>query len=158
MSLKQPAKVLKTYLPKRYELRIVAEGRNRKPEVSSPDRAASIFEAFLEGKTQEHFVVLCLDSRGKAVGISTVHIGTLNMSPVGLRELFRIALTLNAASIMVAHNHPSGDPSPSPEDIEVTRKIVEAGNLLGIPCQDHIIIGEGGRFVSLYRKGYMPSD
>lgn len=149
--------VLQRYLPTRYTMHVVAEGRVRKPVLDGPDTAAKMFCTYLEREVQEHFVVMCMDSRNRAVGIATVHIGTLNMSPVGLRDLFRYAIAMNAASIIVAHNHPSGDPTPSPEDVAVTRSIVKAGKLLDIPCQDHIITGEDGQFVSLYRKGLMPS-
>ncbi len=90
---------------------------------------------------REHFVVVILDSKNQIQRIAPVHIGTVNMSLVGPREVFREAIRDGASSIIVAHNHPSGDPSPSPEDIEITDKLVEIGKMLDIPVLDHIIIG-----------------
>lgn len=101
---------------------------------------------------REHFVVVILDSKSQIQRIAPVHIGTVNMSIVGAREVFREAIRDGASSIIVAHNHPSGDPTPSPEDIEVTDKLVEIGKMLDIPVLDHIIIGYD-KFISFERKG-----
>ncbi len=81
-----------------------------------------------------------------------VFVGTLNQTAVHPREIFHQAIRHHAASILVAHNHPSGDPTPSPEDIDFTKKLVEAGNTIGIPVQDHLVIGRG-RYVSLRQNG-----
>lgn len=109
---------------------------------------------FLRLEKREHFVVVILDSKSQIQRIAPVHIGTVNMSVVGGREVFREAIRDGASSIIVAHNHPSGDPTPSPEDIEVTDKLVEIGIMLDIPVLDHIIIGYD-RFVSFQRKGLL---
>jgi DNA repair protein RadC len=107
---------------------------------------------YLREEKREHFVVITLDSKNQIQRIAPVHIGTVNMTIVGAREVFREAIRDGASSIIVAHNHPSGDPTPSPEDIEVTGKLVEVGKLLDIPVIDHIIIGFD-RFTSFAKKG-----
>ena len=93
---------------------------------------------------REHFVVLCLSVRRKLIARETVSVGTLSASLVYPREIFKPAIMANAASIIVAHNHPSGDHCPSAEDREVTRRIQRAGELLGIPLADHIVISSTG--------------
>jgi DNA repair protein RadC len=102
---------------------------------------------------REYFVVLMLDTKNRVIGLNTVHIGTINSSLVSTRETFKPALLANATAVILAHNHPSGDPTPSPEDVAVTRKLVEAGQLLDIEVLDHIIIGDEGRSVSLKDRG-----
>ena len=97
---------------------------------------------YLRHEKREHFIAVLLDTKMQIMRVSTIHIGSLDMAPVGFREVFRDAIRDGAAQIIVAHNHPSGDPTPSTEDIEVTAKLVDAGELLGIPVLDHIIIGE----------------
>ncbi len=127
--------------------------RGELPEV---DRPEDIFNrlSYLQNEKREHFLVVLLDSKGQITRIAPIHIGTINMSIVGAREVFREAVRDGASSIIVAHNHPSGDPSPSPEDIEVTSKLIEVGDLLDIPVLDHIIIGYG-EFTSLSRSGLL---
>jgi DNA repair protein RadC len=118
--------------------------------------AKDVYEHFrrLAVEKQEHFCAACLDSKNNVVSTVTVHIGTVNMSVVGPREVFREAVRENAAALVVAHNHPSGDPSPSPEDIAVTRKLVEVGKILDIPLLDHVIVGDE-RFYSMRDKGLL---
>jgi DNA repair protein RadC len=103
---------------------------------------------------KEHFMVLHLDTKNQVIGEEVVSIGSLNASIVHPREIFKTALKRSAASIICAHNHPSGDPAPSREDIEVTARLVEAGKLLGVDVLDHIIIGDN-RFSSLKEQGCM---
>lgn len=107
---------------------------------------------FLEGEKQEKFCAAYLDSKNQPISTVTVHVGTVNMSIVGPREVFREAVRENAAALVVAHNHPSGDPSPSPEDIAVTKRLSEVGRLLDIPLLDHVIIGNG-RYFSMQKEG-----
>ena len=102
--------------------------------------------------TQEHFVVLFLNTKNHVIGHETIFIGSLNASIVHPREVFQAALRRNCASIICLHNHPSGDPHPSPEDVEVTRRLVEAGKILGIDVLDHVIIGDR-RYASMKEKG-----
>jgi DNA repair protein RadC len=101
---------------------------------------------------QEHFRVLYLDTRNRLLGSETVYVGSLNASHIRVGEIFRDAVKRNCAAIIVVHNHPSGDPSPSPEDVAVTRQIVAAGRLLDIEALDHLVIGQQ-RFVSLRERG-----
>jgi len=111
--------------------------------VTQAREAARLFREFLGDVPEEHFLLMVLDARRRAIGINEVSVGTLSASLVHPREVFRAAILLNGAAIIVAHNHPSGDPTPSAEDREATRRIQRAGELLGIPMADHIIIGEG---------------
>ena len=108
----------------------------------------------LKGEKQEHFMAIALDAKNKVITSETIHIGTLSMSIVGPREIFRFAVREGASCLAVAHNHPSGDPTPSPEDLEVTRKLVEVGKMLDIPLIDHIIVGDP-KVVSFARQGLL---
>ena len=120
--------------------------------VRSPADVAQLLMAELSHLEQENFRVLHLDTRNRLIGSETVYIGTLNASHIRVSEVFREATRLNCAAIIVAHNHPSGNPTPSPEDVEVTRQLVAAGNLLDIELLDHLIVGRQ-RFVSLRERG-----
>lgn len=120
--------------------------------VRSPSDVAQLLMADMAHLQQEHFQVLYLDTRNRLLGSETVYVGSLNASHVRVAEVFRDAVKRNCAAIIVAHNHPSGDPTPSPEDVEVTRQLVAAGNLLDIEVLDHLVIGQQ-RFVSLRERG-----
>lgn len=120
-------------------------------KIGGPRQVYEIGRQLLADADREHFVVLLLNTQNKPIGVNTVSIGTLNSSIVHPREVFKPAILASAASIVAMHNHPSGDPEPSDEDIEVTKKLDAAGKLLGIPCRDHVIIGEG-RYVSLRER------
>ena len=96
-------------------------------------------------------MTILLNTRNKVLAVHTVYIGSLNTSMIRVGELFREAIRRSAAAIIVAHNHPSGDPSPSPEDVAVTKQVVEAGKLMDIDVLDHIVIGQG-RWTSLKEK------
>lgn len=125
-------------------------------EVRTIDGPEDVFRLChdLQRQKKEHFVAVLLDSQSGVMRRATIHVGTLTASLVGAREVFREAVRDGASSIVVAHNHPSGDPTPSPEDVQVTRQLVQAGNLLDIPVLDHIVIGDT-RFSSLKRMGLM---
>lgn len=125
---------------------------NEKPTVKSPADAANLLMADMRALEQEHLRTIILDTRNQVLKIHTVYIGTLNTTGVRVGELFREAIRLNAAALIVAHNHPSGDPTPSVDDIHVTRQLVEAGKLLSIDVLDHVVIGEQ-RWVSLKERG-----
>jgi len=120
--------------------------------VRSPSDVAQLLMAEMGHLEQENFRVLYLDTRNRLLGSDTVYIGSLNASHIRVAEVFRDAITRGCAAIIVAHNHPSGDPSPSPEDVAVTRQLVEAGVLLNIEVLDHLVIGQQ-RFVSLRERG-----
>jgi DNA repair protein RadC len=124
-----------------------------KPEASTPEGVARIVSAYLGDADREHFVALLLNIRHRVLGINTVSIGNLTGSLVHPRELFKSAILACAAAIVVAHNHPSGDPEPSAEDIALTRRLSAAGSLLGIELLDHVVVGERGAFVSLRTRG-----
>lgn len=121
--------------------------------IDRPEDAFALFED-LAREPQEMFVAAFLDTKNGLISRRTIHVGTLQASLVGAREIFREAVRENAASVVIAHNHPSGDPEPSPEDIEVTRYLKEAGKLLDIPVVDHIVVGRS-RSVSLAQRGHL---
>jgi len=121
--------------------------------VRSPKDAARYFND-LEHQNQEFFDVIFLNVKNVVIGRKNIFKGSLNSSIVHPREIFKEAVRLSAASIICSHNHPSGDPSPSPEDLEVTKRLVEAGKIVGIEIIDHVIIGHG-KHVSLKEKGYV---
>ncbi|WP_137743748.1 RadC family protein [Robertmurraya siralis] len=122
--------------------------------VRSPEDGYRLLKLFLEEKDREHFIVASLDTKNQPVSINVCHIGSLNASLVHPREVMKSAILSNAASIIVGHNHPSGMSEPSKEDIEVTKRLVEAGKIIGIDVIDHIIVGEDS-FTSLKEKGYI---
>lgn len=122
--------------------------------VRSPEDAAEYMMEDLRFLQQEHFVVLCLNTKNQIIHKQTLFIGSLNSSIVHPRELFKEALRRSAASIICLHNHPSGDPAPSSEDIQVTKRVAECGRLLGIELLDHVIVGDQ-RFESMKEQGFM---
>ncbi len=132
--------------------RIAAASPAERPIINSPTDAASVVMYEMRALDQEVVKVLLLDTRNRLLGVVEVYRGSLNTSMIRVGELFREAIKQNAASIIVAHNHPSGDPSPSPDDVAITRLMVEAGRLLDIEVHDHLIIGQN-RFVSLKERG-----
>lgn len=118
-----------------------------------PSKVADIFRAFIGNTDREIFAAILTDSRNKVIGINQVSVGTLSASLVHPREVFKPAILACAAAIVVAHNHPSGEATPSPEDKVATRRIKEAGELLGIPLLDHVILGEN--FFSFREHGLL---
>jgi DNA repair protein RadC len=111
-----------------------------RPILRSPEEVAAEVRSQLKGKKKEHFVVLCLDTRNRLINHKLVSMGSLDTSIVHPREVFNEAITSRAASVIFAHNHPSGDPEPSKEDVELTRRLAKAGEIMGIDVLDHIII------------------
>ncbi|MGZ4111273.1 MAG: RadC family protein [Tumebacillaceae bacterium] len=134
--------------------RIVRMSSADRPQFLTPTDAAAYMMDRLRFERREHFIVLHLDSKNRLIGEEIVSIGTLDASIVHPREIFKTALKRSAASIICLHNHPSGDPTPSFEDVEVTGRLVEAGQLLGVEVLDHIVIGENC-FLSMKEKGWM---
>lgn len=122
--------------------------------IRSPEDGADYIMEDMRLLKQEHFVALFLNTKNQVIHRQTIFIGSLNASIVHPREVFREAIKRSAASIIVAHNHPSGDPTPSQEDIQVTKRLADTGKLIGIEVLDHLIIGDG-KFVSLKEKGYL---
>ena len=146
-----PAKV--TQIKAAFELgrRLLVESPEERPQIRSPADAANLVMLEMSLLEQEHLRLLLLDTKNRVVEMPTVYIGNLNTSVIRIGELFRHALRANCAGMIVVHNHPSGDPTPSPEDVRVTERIVEAGELMGVDILDHLIIG-GQRFVSLKER------
>lgn len=127
------------------------EMNDRKGErFSSPEAAYKLFRACMEflDEEREHFLMASLDTKNQLKAVHIISIGSLNANIVHPREVFYFAIQDRAAAIIVAHNHPSGDPAPSQNDIDITRKLVETGKVVGIELYDHIIIGDG-RYLSL---------
>ncbi|MDP3767812.1 MAG: DNA repair protein RadC [Dehalococcoidia bacterium] len=122
--------------------------------LETTEAAGRAARRFLAGRKKEHFILILLDSRHRILRTAEISIGTLDMSVVHPRETFKEAIAGSAAAIILAHNHPSGDPAPSREDLELTRRLTEAGRLLGIPVLDHIIVGGSG-FLSLRAAGFL---
>lgn len=140
----------------RYDIRMVRDGRVPIMEapviIRTPADTLPVLEAELGSKSAEVFLALAMNTKNHVIAILPVSQGSLNASIVHPRELFQRAILSNGASLILAHNHPSGDASPSPEDIALTRRLVEAGQLLDIPILDHIILGYGN-FYSFKEHG-----
>mgnify|MGYP002639953086 FL=1 len=132
--------------------RLTLESPEERPAIHSPADAAALVQFEMSALEQEHLRVMLLDTRNRVVDIVEIYRGSLNSSQVRVGELFRAAIRRNSAALIVVHNHPSGDPTPSPDDAAVTRAIVEAGKLLDIQVLDHLVIGRG-RWVSLKERG-----
>lgn len=129
--------------------------RGKQPlAVRGPDDVVVYVGRFLRREKREHFLVLLLNARHEVERRETVSIGSLNASIVHPREVFRPAVLHAAASVVLVHNHPSGDPEPSDEDISITKRLVQVGELLGIGVLDHVIIATRG-VVSLRARGVM---
>ena len=122
--------------------------------ISSPKDAYEMIKEQLEGLDREQFIIACLNTKNEPTNITVVSVGSLNKAIVHPREVFKTAILSNAASIMAFHNHPSGDTTLSDQDIQLTHRLIEAGELLGIKLLDHLIIGDGS-FTSLKEKGYL---
>jgi DNA repair protein RadC len=121
-------------------------------DIKNPEAVFKLMSSSIKDKAKEHFKLILLNSRNKKIGISTISIGTLTTSLVHPREVFKDAIMHSAASVILAHNHPSGDPEPSEDDLKITRKLVESGKILGVEVIDHIIIGKTN-FYSFREKG-----
>ncbi|MCA9961658.1 MAG: DNA repair protein RadC [Anaerolineales bacterium] len=147
-----PAKAVEIKAALEIGRRLMASAPQERPRVTSPSDAANLLMSEMMFLEQEHLRLILLDTRNRVLNTPTIYIGSLNTSVVRIGELFRAAIKENAAAFIVAHNHPSGDPSPSPEDVNVTKQIVQAGKLLDIELLDHIIIGHQ-RYVSLKERG-----
>jgi DNA repair protein RadC len=135
--------------------RASAEPARRDSRIQGPADVFRRLGPSLRDRKQEEFWAVYLDTQNRVISERCVTVGLLNSSLVHPREVFAPAIAHAAASVILAHNHPSGDPDPSPEDLEVTWQLVESGRLLGIPVRDHIVIGDG-RYISLLERGLVP--
>ncbi|MCL6557569.1 MAG: JAB domain-containing protein [Firmicutes bacterium] len=120
--------------------------------IKKPEDAVKLLRDFMGDADRENFVVVCLNTKNEPTAIHTVSIGTLDSCSVHPREVFKAAILANASCIILAHNHPSGDPSPSREDVGITERLKEAGKILGVEVLDHIIITDN-KFYSFSEKG-----
>lgn len=132
----------------------LAAATTERPVVNRPDLAANLLMEQMRYHDKEHFKALLLDTRNRCVAVRSISVGGLNSNVAHPREIFREAVAHSAAAVIVAHNHPSGDPTPSKEDEVLTRRLVEAGKIMGIEVLDHLVIGDG-RWVSMKEKGLM---
>lgn len=132
--------------------RLRLETLDERPEIHNPQSAADLVEYEMAELSQEHLRVINLDTRNHVINIEQVYVGSVNASSVRVGELFKSAIQRNATAIILVHNHPSGDPTPSPEDVALTRAVIQAGKLLDVEVLDHLVIGRG-RFVSLKERG-----
>ena len=123
-----------------------------KPLVKTPDDVASVVRGRLKGKKKEHFLALLLDTRNRLIKVAEISIGSLDSSIVHPREVFKEAISASAASVIFVHNHPSGDPEASEDDIKLTKRLAEVGEIVGIDVLDHIIVGDK-EYLSLKGKG-----
>lgn len=146
----------KMYRIPNFNLVLVREGSNRTDckTIRGPEDAYEIARQELDISPCEKFLAILLNTKNMVIGTSVVSSGTLNAALVHPREVFQRAILSNAAAIIVAHNHPSGNTSPSSEDLSLTRKLIESGKILDIPVLDHIILGDNN-FTSLKEKGLM---
>lgn len=145
----------RVYLPAIYKCQLVRDPHSHsdnRPSVRSPAEVSQIIMEFIGFEDREHLIVIMLDTRNRVIGINEVSVGTLNSAMASAREVFKPAILCNAAAIILAHNHPSGDPAPSHEDVRCTKTMVEAGRILDIEVLDHIVVGTD-RFVSLKERG-----
>jgi DNA repair protein RadC len=124
-----------------------------RPTVSTAQDVAAICATQLRGLDREHFWALALNTKNQLLRMVEISVGSLNASIVHPRELYKEAVRVSAASIVVVHNHPSGDPTPSGADLQLTRRLSRAGDVLGIELIDHVVIGDGGAFVSIREMG-----
>ena len=123
-----------------------------KPVIKTPDDVASLVKGRLKGKKKEHFLALLLDTRNQLIKVAEISVGSLDTSIVHPREVFKEAISASAASVIFVHNHPSGDPEASEDDIKLTKRLAQAGEIMGIDVLDHIIICDK-EFLSLKRQG-----
>ena len=140
-----------------YQVQLVRESSVtvERNSILRPIDAYNIAREHYKTLDREMFSVMMLDAKNKVIGINTVSVGSLSASIVHPREVFKPCLLSNTATVILLHNHPSGDPDPSQQDLEVTRRLVDAGNILGITIKDHVILGEDTHF-SFREKGLMP--
>ena len=130
-------------------IRYVGARRRAPAKITSPDQVADYLRRRIRDDAREHFVAIYLDGRHRPIADSIVSIGTATASLVHPREVFQPAIALGACALLIGHNHPSGDPAPSAEDLEVTKRLAEAGRILGVTLLDHVVWTRGGAFHSI---------
>ena len=132
--------------------RLTLESPEERPTINSPADAAALVVYEMSALEQEHLRVILLDRRNRVLETVEIYKGSVNSSQIRVGEIFKEAIRKNASALIVIHNHPSGDPTPSPDDVAVTRAIVQAGKLMDVDVLDHMVIGQG-KWVSLKERG-----
>lgn len=122
--------------------RIAAQEAGERPELRTPSAVARLLRAELQYHEQEHFLALLLDAKRRVISVELISVGGLDTSLAHPREVFKAAVRKNAHAMVLGHNHPSGDPTPSPDDIAITRRLADVGRLLGIEVLDHVVVGD----------------
>ncbi len=125
---------------------------SEKAVIKKPEDVVGLVSGRLKGKKKEYFLAILLDTRSRLIKVAEISVGSLDSSVVHPREVFKEAISASAASVIFAHNHPSGDPTPSEDDIELTKRLAQAGEIMGIDVLDHLIVGDDG-YLSLKREG-----
>jgi DNA repair protein RadC len=138
-------------------VRLVKEGSTKYPQrfINNPQDAARLAQDFIADSDREKVIAICLDVKNQPTSIATVSVGTVQSSLVHPREVLKQAILSNASAIILAHNHPSGDLTPSKPDIDMTHKLTEAAEIMELDLLDHIIVGDGRRYVSFREQGLM---
>lgn len=134
--------------------RLARQSLGPRPVIKSPQDAAQLLMGEMSNLDREHFRVINLNTKNQVIAVDTVSIGNLSASLVHPREVFKLPIKRSAASLILVHNHPSGDISPSKEDLKVTQRLIEAGSILGVDVVDHLIFGYN-KFLSMREKGYI---
>ncbi len=134
--------------------RVTSLAPSERTVIRTPEDVSALLMPRFRYETKESFIAILLSTKNHVIKTAIISVGSLNASIVHPRELFREAINASAAAVILAHNHPSGDPTPSPEDVTLTRKLVEAGKLLEIPVLDHIVLGDG-KYISFTEKGIL---
>ena len=134
--------------------RFVSLAPQERAVINSPQDVANLLLADMAVLEQEHLRNLLLNTRNEVLGIQEIYVGNVNSSVVRAAEVFRPAVQANAPSIIVVHNHPSGDPAPSSQDVDITNELISTGKLLGIELLDHVVLGRGNRFVSMNERRF----
>jgi DNA repair protein RadC len=138
-----------THVIREVAIRYVGARRRAPSQITRPEEVAQYLRRRVHDDAREHFVAIYLDGRHRPIADSVVSIGTATASLVHPREVFQPAVALGAVALLIGHNHPSGDATPSPEDLEVTRRLAEAGRILGVTLLDHVVWTRGGAFHSI---------
>lgn len=149
-----PAKAIQIKAGLELGKRVLKQMPQAKYSIHSPADAANYIIDDIKFLKQEHFIILLLDTKNQVISKETISIGTLNSSIVHPREVFKPAIKKSISAIILAHNHPSGDPTPSREDIEITKRLIKAGEILGIDVLDHIVIGDS-KYISFKEEGLL---
>jgi len=137
------------HLIREVAIRYVGARRRAPAKITRPDEVAEYLRRRIHDDAREHFVAIYLDGRHRPIADSVVSIGTATASLVHPREVFQPAIALGACALLIGHNHPSGDVTPSAEDLDVTRRLAEAGHILGVTLLDHVVWARGGGFHSI---------